>query len=113
MGLDYSKSSGGSSSNGNSIGMSIGAGSGGSVGNSRVETATSMMVMNMLESDRPYSKQVRHITDTTVGKMDLQTAIARLDGKLPADISSLVRVSSKSNTKGFAEESLQKARRIL
>merc|ERR1719191_2612062 len=49
--------------------------------------------------------------------MDIKDAVQRLDGKLPADVASLVKLSSDSETsksKGrFDEESLQKARGIL
>jgi hypothetical protein len=51
-------------------------------------------------------------------KMNIKDAVERLDGKLPGEVASLVRMTSETDSahssKGrFDEESLQKARRIL
>merc|ERR1719336_2835242 len=50
------------------------------------------------------------------GKIDIGEAMQKLDGKLPDDVASLVRLTTSQQGKShsdFAESSLQKARRIL
>jgi hypothetical protein len=61
----------------------------------------------------------QYIIKLTQSKMDIKDAMQRLDGKLPEDVTSLVRMASgeedgRTQTRGrFDEESLQKARTIL
>jgi len=61
-------------------------------------------------------------TKMTNNKMDLSTAVRQLDGKLPNDVASLVRMTAAASTEStaagsemgqFDEDSMQKARKIL
>jgi hypothetical protein len=73
----------------------------------------------MLESKfgATHSVAPQDIAKLMHNQMDIKDAMQRLNGKLPADVASLVRLSSDSDSskaKGrFDEESLQKARGIL
>jgi hypothetical protein len=81
------------------------------------------MMKGMLESKfgSKHSAAPQDIAQLIQNKMDIKDAVQRLDGKLPADVASLVRMSTDSDSsaksskaKGrFDEESLQKARGIL
>jgi len=46
-------------------------------------------------------------------KIDLSTAVRELDGKLPNDVASLVRLTSDKGESKLDEDSMQKARKIL
>merc|ERR1719297_216601 len=69
------------------------------------------MVAAMIAGNGP---EISDMIKTTHHKMDLSTAVRQLDGKLPDDVASLVRITETQETKGqFDEDSLQKARKIL
>merc|ERR550532_1328005 len=60
--------------------------------------------------------QVHDIMKQARGRMDIAEALNKLDGKLPEDVASLVKMTASHQGKShsdFAESSLQKARRIL
>merc|ERR1719316_296258 len=69
------------------------------------------MVDSMFSENGPASKDM---INAVMNKMDMRDAVHRLDGKLPEDVASLVRVHAHGKMhRGFAEASVQKARRIL
>merc|ERR1719316_466299 len=69
------------------------------------------MVDSMFSENGPASKDM---INAVMNKMDMRDAVHRLDGKLPSDVASLVRVHTHGKMhRGFAEASVQKARRIL
>merc|ERR1719262_66208 len=69
------------------------------------------MVADMIAGKGP---EIAEVARAVHNKIDLSTAVRELDGKLPSDVASLVRVSAKgANKAAFDEDSLQKARKIL
>merc|ERR1740138_1474318 len=74
------------------------------------------MMRAMLAGKGPSPQDISKLMQ---GKMDIKDAMQRLDGRLPDDVASLIRLSSgdkgaAEKAKGrFDEESLQKARGIL
>jgi uncharacterized protein YegL len=73
-------------------------------------------------NEGPGELDVSKISKDVQGQMEMEEAVRRLDGKLPGEVASLVKLTSGSaesqgseeKAKGrFDEESLQKARRIL
>jgi len=112
-----SKSIGVSIGNNDAAGNNVGAG--GSAGQSGTRAAVTSMVGEMLEG-RGKGPKIRDIVKTANSKIDLEEAIHQLDGQLPEDVSSLVRLTSKASAdskaapaKPFSEASMQKARKIL
>merc|ERR1719367_2605437 len=78
------------------------------------------MVMDFIQRGQgaaSKSPEVKDMVKVANDRMGLDDAMRRLDGKLPEDVASLVKVAaSKRGTKtraGFDESSLQKARNIL
>merc|ERR1719367_2097390 len=63
------------------------------------------------------SPEVKDMVKLANNRMGLDDAMRRLDGKLPEDVASLVKVAASKRGKdtraGFDEASLQKARNIL
>jgi len=85
----------------------------GGEGRSGTRAAISSMVGAMLEETGP---KMRDILAAAGRKMDMEEAVHQLDGQLPADVVSLVRLGGGSNTHADStldEVSMQKARRIL
>jgi len=81
------------------------------IGNLQGRNELANMVAAMIAGKGP---GVSDMIKTTHHKMDLSTAVRQLDGKLPDDVASLVRMTETQETTGqFDEDSLQKARKIL
>mmetsp|Transcript_130844 Transcript_130844/g.317830 ORF Transcript_130844/g.317830 Transcript_130844/m.317830 type:complete len:996 (-) Transcript_130844:110-3097(-) len=100
-----------------SIGSNNGAGSGTDAKGANVQSATrstiSSMVKDMIEGNGP---KIHEIMKTANGKMDIQEAVTQLEGELPADVASLVKLTGGSSSKAksrLEEDSMQKARGIL
>merc|ERR1719367_1860111 len=78
------------------------------------------MVMDFIQRGQgaaSKSPEVKDIVKVANDRMGLDDAMRRLDGKLPDDVASLVKVAASKRGKdtraGFDEASLQKARNIL
>jgi len=90
-----------------------------SKGTSAAETFLGKMVTEMIMNEHGKGPSMKHMTEAALDKMDDNEAMQRLDGKLAPDLASLVKLTSKADSsqsaesQGFAEASLQKARRIL
>mmetsp|Transcript_26061 Transcript_26061/g.82395 ORF Transcript_26061/g.82395 Transcript_26061/m.82395 type:complete len:1002 (-) Transcript_26061:73-3078(-) len=102
-----------------SVGHLDGSGAGASDGAGKhadkasLEETLGSMVVQFMQGKGP---TLHDVVNTARGKMDLSDAVKRLDGKLPADVASLVRLTGASDAekKGkLDEDSLQKARGIL
>jgi uncharacterized protein YegL len=89
-----------------------------------LEASVKRRLLNYLKGDQsnegPGEVDVTTISKEVHNQMDVEEAMKRLDGKLPAEVTSLVKLTGgagaeKSEKTGgqFDEESLQKARRIL
>jgi len=72
----------------------------------------STMVQSWLEGKGPH---LQDIVASGEGKMSMEDAMHQLDGQLPAEVASLVRMSSNATSQPaqFTEASLTKARKIL
>jgi uncharacterized protein YegL len=87
------------------------------------EASLQSTILNYLKGDDgPGDMDVSKISKDVHNQMDVEEAVRRLDGKLPAEVASLVKLTSSGDSsaekekkaKGrFDEESLQKARGIL
>jgi len=78
---------------------------------STIKVEVTQMVADMIAGKGP---EIADVARVVRNKIDLSTAVRELDGKLPSDVASLVRVSAKgANKAAFDEDSLQKARKIL
>merc|ERR1719450_1352038 len=81
------------------------------VDQSTMRNEVTKMVADMIAGKGP---EIAEVARAVHNKIDLSTAVRELDGKLPSDVASLVRVSAKGAKKAaFDEQSLQKARKIL
>merc|ERR1719414_2130950 len=73
----------------------------------------------MIQGSKGSSGKAPNVNDIMMqarGKIDIGEAMQKLDGKLPEDVASLVKLTASQKSKShndFAESSLQKARRIL
>jgi len=81
-------------------------------GGTGTEAAMSTMVQSWLEGKGPH---LQDIVASGEGKMSMEDAMHQLDGQLPAEVASLVRMSSNATSQPaqFTEASLTKARKIL
>jgi len=80
-------------------------------GQSALKTEVTDLVAEALSEKGPGMVDVTKVVNK---KMDLTTAVRQLDGRLPGDVASLVRVTASGKAGGsFDEASLQKARKIL
>merc|ERR1719450_1836938 len=81
------------------------------VDQSTMRNEVTKMVADMIAGKGP---EIAEVARAVHNKIDLSTAVRELDGKLPSDVASLVRVTAKGSKKAaFDEDSLQKARKIL
>mmetsp|Transcript_130843 Transcript_130843/g.317827 ORF Transcript_130843/g.317827 Transcript_130843/m.317827 type:complete len:992 (-) Transcript_130843:108-3083(-) len=83
-------------------------------GQSGTKMKISSMVGEMLEGK---GGPLHDIVKEASNKINMEEAVRQLDGKLPADVASLVRLTSQAGAKAaktdFDEDSMQKARGIL
>mmetsp|Transcript_6994 Transcript_6994/g.7591 ORF Transcript_6994/g.7591 Transcript_6994/m.7591 type:complete len:136 (-) Transcript_6994:38-445(-) len=85
-----------------------------STGQSGTKMKISSMVGEMLEGK---GRPLHDIVKEASSKINMEEAVHQLDGKLPDDVASLVRLTSQAGAKAaknqFDEDSMQKARRSL
>jgi len=78
---------------------------------SGARTQLSSMVAEMMSGKGPGLSKMAKIVHS---KMDLKTAVKELDGRVPADVASLIDTSTSEKGAGpLDEDSMQKARKIL
>ena len=79
-------------------------------GQSNMRNEVTQMVADMIAGKGPEIAEVARVAHN---KIDWTTAVRELDGKLPNDVASLVRVAKGAKKAALDESSMQKARKIL
>jgi len=100
---------------GDGVAVTSGAGSDKSATMTKLKVELEAMVVEMMDGKGPSTSDISKIMHN---KMDFSTAVSQLDGKLPQDVASLVKLTKASSDKSKSagamdEDSMQKARRIL
>jgi len=79
-----------------------------------ITAAMEGIVRRLLKRGEEHTPSNTEMVEAGIDKVNVQTAVKRLEDKLPADVASLVRVSAGgASQQPFSEDSLAKARKYL